>query len=89
MLVVFPGEPSSSNVCHARGAQGLGLLARVHCGIQVQRQVSGVLPAGLLPRGHLQDQKSLHLDQGHYHHPQYNCGQALDRPGKGCSIMAK
>ena len=47
--MMFPGagKPPSSHVCYACGAQGLDVLARIHSGIQVSWEISGLLSSGV------------------------------------------
>ena len=53
-LPPLPGEPPSSDVCHARGAQRLDVLGGVHCSLQVQGQVHRLLPHRNHTPGHPQ-----------------------------------
>ena len=53
-LPPLQGEPPSSDVCHARGAQRLDILGGVHCGLQVQGQVHRLLPHRNHTLGHPQ-----------------------------------
>ena len=76
------GQPPPSHVCHARGAQGLDLLAGVHGGFKVSWQVPLLLPHRQHTPGVSSHQEPLHLDQSRHHHSQYHCGEALGRPGE-------
>ena len=76
------GQPPPSHVCHARGAQGLDLLAGVHGGFKVSWQVPLLLPHRQHTPGVSSHQEPLHLDQSRHYHSQYHCGEALGRPGE-------
>lgn len=77
---LFPssGQPSPSHVCYACGAQGLDLLAGVHCSIKVPWPVLGVLSTWHLSFGDACQQELLQLDQSHHHHTQYHCRETVD-----------
>jgi hypothetical protein len=72
------GKSSPSNVCHACGAQGLDILARIHCCLEVPWPVLGVLSFGGVSPGDAHQQESLHLDKGHNYHPQHHRWKTVD-----------
>ena len=83
LSLTHTGQSPPSHVCYACGAQGLDILARVHCGLQVSREIPGGVPAGFLSLSDACQQESLHLDQSQHYHTEHHCGETLDGPGEG------
>ena len=78
----LPGQPPPSDVCHARGAQGLDPVGGVYRLVKVPWQVCGLHAHWLHAHRVPPLGPPLHVQPAAHHRAQHHCRQALGRPGQ-------